>query len=246
MIQQWRWTKVMAKTGQRRKTHRPFAIDRLPPDWGERVIALRAKWMPWERIEEETSRWEWEKLSAEQRRLYPKGRIPMRTLHRWYDVQYHQKIREIHSERMASREIAEILGKDGYGKLEESVKNAIADVVFSCPKGSGDPEGFRKKLVDLGWLLARNRQLDIANEKVKIQRMKIEDVIARGNKATIEAADKLSRRGRDITVDDINRIRVRTFGLPPIEVEKQKPSIEKLAEKFDEIYGIDGASSGRT
>jgi hypothetical protein len=238
----------MPKTGEKRKTHRPFAIDKLPPEWGERIIALRATWTPWERIEEQSAQWQWEELSAAQRQLYPKRRIPMRTLHRWYDVQVAQKLREMQSERVASREIAAILGKDGYQKLDESVKNAIADIVFSAPKGSDDPDRFRKKLLDLGWLLARNRQLDIAKEKVDVERMKIEDVIARGNKATIEAADKLSRKAQGVTLDDINRIRLRVFGLPPIERSdtKEKLSNTQLADKFGEIYGLPPRAAERS
>jgi len=236
----------MPKTGERRKTHRPFAIDKLPAEWGERIIKLRAKWMPWERIEEETSRWEWEQLQAEQRKLYPKRRIPMRTLHRWYDVQYHQKISDIRSERVASQAIAAQFGADGYEELSESVKNAIADIVFSGAKGPADIDGFRKKLLDLGWLLARNRQLDIADEKVKIERMKTEDIIARGNKATVEAADKLSRSGQGVSIDDINRIRCRVFGLPPIDRVKPQLTGKELADKFGEIYGLPPTSEERT
>jgi hypothetical protein len=225
----------MPKTGERRKTHRPFAIDKLPSEWRERIIALRAKWMPWERIEEESAGWEWEKLPADQQQLYPKRRIPMRTAHRWYDVQVSQKLREIEAERVASLEVAAKFGAGGYEKLDESVKTAIADVVFSHAKGSSDPEHFRKTLVELGWLLARNRQLDIAKEKVDVERMKVEELTARGNRATLEAAKKLGE-GRKLTIDDINHIRERTFGLPPIE-RKADPAI--LQAKLNEIYGLD-------
>jgi hypothetical protein len=233
----------MPKTGEKRKTHRPFAIDKLPPEWGKRIIALRAIWTPWERIEEESAQWDWEKLTAGQRQLYPKRRIPMRTMHRWYDVQVNQKLREMQSERVASQEIAAQLGAHGYEKLDESVKNAIADVVFSDPKGATDTERFRKKLLDLGWLLARNRQLDIAKEKVDVERMKVEEVIARGNRATLEAAQKLGKGGK-VTLDDINRIRERTFGLPPIERKAADPAL--LQAKLDEIYGIEGPRSERS
>jgi len=231
----------MPKTGERRKTHRPFAIDKLPSEWRERIIALRATWMPWERIEEESAQWDWEKLTTPQRQLYPKRRIPMRTLHRWYDVQVTQKIHQVQVERVASLEIAAKFGAGGYEKLDESVRNAIADVVFSHVKGPSDPEHFRKKLEDLGWLLARNRQLDIAKEKVDVERMKVEDVIARGNAATIEAAKQLGRGGK-LTLDAINHIRERTFGLPPIV--RADPAL--LQEKLDEIYGLRGAPAERS
>jgi hypothetical protein len=225
----------MPKTGERRKTHRPFAIDKLPSEWRERIIKLRSTWMPWEQIAEESSRWEWEKLSEDQLALYPARRIPMRTLHRWFDVMVRQKLKEIEAERAASLEIAAKLGAAGYERLDESVKNAIADVVFAYAKGSSDPEHFRKTLLDLGWLLARNRQLDIAKEKVDVERMKVEELVAKGNRVTAEAAKKLGS-GRKLTLDDINRIRENTFGLPPIERKQLSPEV--LGKKFDEIYGL--------
>jgi len=212
--------RARVKTGERRKRHQPFAIDKLPADWRERIISLRARWVPFEQIEEESTRWEWEKLPVAQQALYPGRRIPMRTLHRWYDVQVTQNVREVLAQRAASMEVAAKLGAAGYEKLDESVKNAIADVVFDYTTRSSDPERFRKTLLELGWLLARNRQLDIAKEKVGVERMKIEELSARADRATSEAAKKL-RSGKGVTLEDINRLRQRTFGLPPIKLSRE-------------------------
>jgi hypothetical protein len=208
--------KQRPKTGESRATHQPFAIDKLPSAWRDRIIGLRAKWMTWEQISQETTAWEWEKLSDAQRALFEERRIPLTTLHRWYDVQVQQKLTEIAAERQASLAIAAKLGAGGYEKLDESVKNALADVVFSHAKDSSDPELFRKALGELGWLLARNRQLDIAKMKVEVEKQKVDELIGRAEKATHDAAKKLGKGAR-LTLEDINRLRERTFGLPPIE-----------------------------
>src|SRR5260370_40653547 len=105
------------KTGEPRQTRQPFAIDKLPSAWRDRIIALRARWLTWEQIEQESTTWEWDKLDEELALShFADKRIPHSTLHRWYDVQVAQKLEEIEEERVASREIAAILGKGGYEK----------------------------------------------------------------------------------------------------------------------------------
>src|SRR6266478_4263241 len=82
-------------TGDARKTRQPFAIDKLPSAWRDRIIALRAKWLTWEQIEEE---------------------------------------------RAASLAVARKFSDQGYDKLDDAVKNALADVVFTLAKDQSDPE----------------------------------------------------------------------------------------------------------
>src|SRR5690349_10929263 len=134
--------KQRPRTGQVRKVRQPFAIDKLPAEWRDRLIALRAKWLTWEQIEQETKNFPWAKLEEIDAELvlshFADRRIPHSTLHRWYDVQVEQKLEEIETERAASRAIAEKLGAAGYEKLDESVKNAMADAVFTHAKDSGD------------------------------------------------------------------------------------------------------------
>jgi hypothetical protein len=72
--------------------------------------------------------------------------------------------------------------------------------------------------------------------------MRVEDVVARGNRATLEAAQKLGK-GKGVTLEDINRIRERTFGLPPIARKEADPAL--LQAKLDEIYGIDRPAAER-
>lgn len=218
--------KQRPRTGEPRKTRQPFAIDRLPSAWRDRIIALRAKWLTWEQIEEETKNFDWKKLEETDPELalshFADKRIPHTTLHRWYDVQVEQKLEEIEKERQASLAIAEKFSAAGYEKLDESVKNALADVVFRHSKDSEDAEDFRKALADLAWILARNRQLDIqkqraelAGRKVGLDEKKFEELRSKADKATNDAATKIGK-GKPLTLDDINRIRERALGLPPV------------------------------
>src|SRR6266478_42475 len=172
-------------TGDARKTRQPFAIDKLPSAWRDRIIELRAKWLTWEQIEEETTRFEWDKLPEElSLSHFADRRIPHSTLHRWYDVQVDQKLEEIEAERQASLQIAEKFAAAGYENLDESVRNAIADVVFTHAKDSADPERFRKTLTALARILQRNRALDIAKQRVEVERLKVDELISRARKAT--------------------------------------------------------------
>src|SRR5260370_5387720 len=155
--------KQRPKTGEPRKTRQPFSIDRLPSVWRDRIIAWRAKWLTWEQIEEETKNLDWKKLEEEDPELvlshFADKRIPHSTLHRWYDVQVEQKLEEIEAERKASLAVAEKLGGAGYEKLDESVKNAMADAVFTHAKDSGDPAQFHEELGNLALCLTRIRSV---------------------------------------------------------------------------------------
>src|SRR5216683_7378936 len=119
------------RTGEKRETQQPFAIDKLPTEWREQIVKWRAKWLTWEQIEEETKNFEWKKLEESDPELalsyFADKRIPHTTLHRWYDVQVAQKLEEIEEERAASLAVARKFSDQGYDKLDDAVKNALAD-----------------------------------------------------------------------------------------------------------------------
>lgn len=195
----------------------PFAIDKLPSAWRDQIIAWRAKWLTWEQIEEESAKFEWGQLPEElSLSHFADRRIPATTLRRWYDVQVEQKLEEIEAERRASSAVAEKFAGPGYDKLDASVRNAMADVVFAHAKDSADPQKFHAALADLALALTRFRRIEIAKERVALDRKKFDELISKANKATDEAAKKISKGGR-LTLEDINRLRERTFGLPPVQ-----------------------------
>src|SRR6266404_4441405 len=126
--------KQRPRTGEKRETRQPFAIDKLPSAWRDKIIGWRAKWLTWEQIEEETKNLEWAKLEEAEPELvlshFADKRIPHSTLHRWYDVQIEQKLEEIEAERKASQAIVEKFASAGYPRLDEAVKNAMTEVIF--------------------------------------------------------------------------------------------------------------------
>src|SRR5260370_9392895 len=89
--------------------------------------------------------------------------------------------------------------------------------------GEKDRDKLRKALLDLGLLLAQERKLEIQEKKVEAEAKRVtlleRDFEMRKRKfdeETDKAARKLGK-GKQITTDDINRIRERTFGLPPVQ-----------------------------
>jgi hypothetical protein len=207
------------RTGEKREKQQPFAIDKLPSAWRDRIVALRAKWLTWEQIEEETKNFEWAKLEESDAELalshFADRRIPHTTLHSWYDVRIQQEMGEMEKERQASEAIAARLGAEGYEGLDETVRNALVDVTLSR---RGNPEDFRVALLDLSLKLTRDKRTEIAKERVDLDRKKLEEFIRKADKSTNEAAKKIGKGGK-LTIDDINRLRERTFGLPPLKRE---------------------------
>jgi hypothetical protein len=104
------------RTGEPRKVRQPLSIDKLPTEWRNRIIAFRDKWVTWEKLEKETTTWEWDKLSSEQRALFPKNRIPHTTLHRWYDIRIEQ-IRATRPENLIPRILGAVAGAKHQDKL---------------------------------------------------------------------------------------------------------------------------------
>ncbi|SRR6266404_2425510 len=212
--------KQRPRTGEKRETRQPFAIDKLPSAWRDKIIGWRAKWLTWEQIEEETKNLEWAKLEEAEPELvlshFADKRIPHSTLHRWYDVRFSQEREEAEKERAISLQIVEQFAALGFDNLDESVKNALADVVFKQRRLSADPAKFQEALEGLALVLTRFKRTEIAKQRVELESKKLDEITRRAEKATNEAAKKITKGGK-LTIDDINRLRERTFGLPPVK-----------------------------
>lgn len=219
--------KARPKTGEARKTRQPFAIDKLPSEWREQLRAWRARWLTWEQIEEESKTFDWKKLEADEPELvlshFADHRIAKSTLHNWHDVRIEQELEEAEEERRTSLQIVEAFARLGFDKLDESVKNALADVVFKQRRLSKDPAKFQEALEGLALTLTRFKRTEIAKQRVELESKKLEDIISRGKKETDDAAAKLDK-GKPLTIADINRIRERALGLPPVERPAGSPT----------------------
>lgn len=216
---------VRPKTGDKRKTRQPLKLDRAPELLRDRVMKERAAGRTWSEIEEMSPRFEeWEKTAPEIRVQFPGLKLPHSTLQRWHDLRVEQVKREMLADQTRAREIAALFAGNDFKKLPEAVRNAIGDQLFAMMQ-SGDDKS-RDKVVDgllaLGELLNQQRKTEI-REKVAAADLKRVELLEREfemrKKKFDEETDKTARkaaRGKAITTDDINRIRERTFGLPPV------------------------------
>jgi uncharacterized coiled-coil DUF342 family protein len=74
----------------------------------------------------------------------------------------------------------------------------------------------------LGLLLTEIKKNEIRERKVKVDELAAElakrktDAALRKFEEASEQAKRKLEKGKSLTVDDINRIRERTFGLPPV------------------------------
>src|ERR1700694_1184778 len=209
------------KTGEKRKTRQPLKIDKLPMEMRDAIQRLRAEGRTWEEIEELSHEFEgWDKLPLSVLELFPDMKIPRSSLQRWYDLRVEQVRREVVAQSEHAREFAALYASRDFKQLPDAVRNALGDQIFALMQSANasDKQQFRKELLNLGILLAEHRKLDIREQKQKtderVLEMQIQQMKRQFDKEANDAAKKLEK-GKPITEDDINRIRERTFGLPP-------------------------------
>jgi hypothetical protein len=202
-------------------------MDKLPTELLDRVMKERAAGRTWSEIEELSPRfeeWQDKAVKPEVRAEFPGLRLPHTNLSRWYDLRVEQVKKEVLANQVRAREIAALFGDKGIDQLPNAVRTAISDLIFGMIQNAD--EASRQKavgqLLALGELLNQEKKLDIQGQKVKAETKRVEllerDFEIRKRKFD-EETDKAARkaqRGKAITTDDINRIRERTFGLPPI------------------------------
>ena len=211
------------KTGEKRKTRQPLKIDKLPMEMRDAIQRLRAEGRTWEEIEELSHEFEgWDKLPLSVLELFPDMKIPRSSLQRWYDLRVEQVRREVVAQSEHAREFAALYASRDFKQLPDAVRNALGDQIFALMQSANasDKQQFRKELLNLGILLAEHRKLDIREQKQKtderVLEMQIQQMKRQFDKEANDAAKKLEK-GKPITEDDINRIRERTFGLPPVQ-----------------------------
>ena len=189
------------RTGEKRKTRQSLRIDKLPEETRADIQKRRAAGETWDEISDATG-------------------LPRTTLQRWYDLRVEQVNAEVMAQAARAREFA--AGFKEFKNLPEATANALASQAFDVMEKQGK-EGFEKSLANLGLVISRlitaqanSERVKLMREKVTLDRQKFEQAKSSAEKATNEAAAKIGK-GRTLTIDDINRLRERTFGLPPIE-----------------------------
>ncbi|HEV7521297.1 MAG TPA: hypothetical protein VGP89_09375 [Candidatus Angelobacter sp.] len=220
------------KTGEKRRTRQPLKMDKLPMELLDRVMKERAAGRTWLEIEELSPRFEeWGKVEQTNKdawllafKAFPGGRIPHTTLSRWYDIRVDQVKKEVLASQVRAREIAALFAGKGIKDLPEAVRTAISDQLFGMMQNADEKSRHKTVagLLALGVLLNDQRKTELKGQQVEAETKRVqllEREFEMRRKKFDEETDKAARkaqRGKAITTDDINRIRERTFGLPPI------------------------------
>lgn len=220
-------------TGEKQARRQPLKLDKLPQAWLEWIQEGRALGLTWGELENSSregigyTRGARKQLlpwstTPEAVKLFPKKLVPATTMHRWYDLRVEQVQKETMAQATRAREFAAAFASRGFKELPEAVMNALGDAVFALMEAQDESTrgDARRELANLGFLLAQQKKNEIAERRVKAQeselQIKLDKARKEAEKATNDAAKKLAK-GRDLTVDDINKIRERTFGLPPVQ-----------------------------
>jgi hypothetical protein len=210
----------------------PLKMDKLPMELLDRVMQERAAGRTWMEIEELSPRFEeWGKVEQANReawllafKSFPGGRIPHTTLSRWYDLRVEQVKKEVLANQVRAREIAALFAGKEIKDLPEAVRAALSDQIFGMMQSTDEKHRTQaiSSLLNLGVLLNEQRKVQLKERQVETENRRVQllekDFAIRKRKFD-EETDKAARkaqRGKAITTDDINRIRERTFGLPPV------------------------------
>lgn len=232
--------KPRPKTGEPRTTHQPLGIDRLPPSVHEAIKRLRARYgMTWLEIERLSAlpynkEWDselgkhgfvdWAPLDARVLDKFPERRLPDTSLHRWYDLRVAQVLKEIDQQGAISDKLAKAFAGRGIEGADAAVMNAARDVIFQMLQAQ-DEKGRDKAAAGLIALadvmngakrnVIRERKVAVDERAVAQMEKDAEAKRARFEQETSKVSAKLGK-GKEITRDDINRLRERVFGLPPV------------------------------
>lgn len=211
--------------GQARKTRQPLKIDKLPVEWREQIQKWRAVGKTWAEIEELSKGFPWREAPAAACEGFADGRIPESNLIRWHDLRVEQVQKETLARSEQARALAATFAKAGLDNTDEAVVNALRDNIFILAESSAAKD--RAQLIDgltkLGLLLTEIKKNDIRERKVKVDEIaaelakrKTDAALKKFEEASAQAKRKLEK-GQSITLDDLNRLRERVFGLDPLK-----------------------------
>jgi hypothetical protein len=233
-------TEKRPRTGEPRQVNQPLKIDKLPPEIQDRILVLRNQCnKTWEEIEAISAQpfdakkgrglVDWDDLPASIKKLFPQKRLPHTSLHRWYDLRYAQVRRDVEQRSLVARQVAESFAKSVVEGGNEAVTNAARDQLMSLLAEDLTPKGrtnAAKGLIALAEILQSARANDIKERKVAVDARKmklLEEREKRAREAVDLATQRAAKKGAaQFSLDDINLLRERTFGLPPIPVSSIK------------------------
>lgn len=231
-------TKPRPKTGEQRKVHQPLKIDLLPQSARNAIEMLYDRGHTWMEIEDLSSRpfnvkWDsegggfidWEKLELKVLEGFPERRLPKSSLHRWFDLRVGQMRKKVLAESAQAREFAAAFAGETLFDANSAVINALRDQVFNLIQsaGVGDKAKFADGLKDLTLAMTRMQRIELQTKRVDVDARKLklfEEREARARNAVDETTKAAAKKGTgQFSLEDINLLRERTFGLPPIQAD---------------------------
>jgi hypothetical protein len=230
-------TKPRPKTGEERKTHQPLKIDLLPQPAREAIQNLYDGGRTWMEIAEQSAKpysakWKedgggfinWEALDLKVLEQFPEMRLAQTTLIRWFDLRVRQARKQVLIESAKAREFAAAFAGSDLLNSNSAVINALRDQVFNLIQfaGLGDKALFAKGLKDLTLAMTRMQRVELQAKRVEVDQRKITILEEREKKAR-EHLDQVTQRAAksgtgQFSIEDINLLRERTFGLPPLVI----------------------------
>lgn len=227
--------KSRPKTGEPRKTHLPLKIDLLPKPAKDAIAELYDRGRTWMEIEEQSAKpysdkWsedgggfiDWEKLDLQILEQFPDMKLAKSTLQRWFDLRVAQARKTVLRESAQAREFAAAFANANLLNTNDAVMNALRDQVFNLMQtaSAGDKLDFIKGLQNLTLALSRLQRVQIAEKRVDVDQRKIQLLEERERTArerVDEATKHAAKKGTgQFSIEDINLLRERTFGLPPL------------------------------
>jgi hypothetical protein len=231
--------KPRPKTGEPRVKRQPLKIDLLPQAARDAIQALYDGGRTWAEIAEKSAhpysaKWreddggfvDWEKLDLKVLEHFPEMRLPKTSLMRWYDLRVRQVMAETMRMAAQAREIAAAFAKSAVANGDEAVTNAARDMIMSIlARSSAEADRMKaaKELLNLGFLMQTKRANTIKERKVAADERRIK-LLEEREQRTREAVDAQTRQAAkkgtgQFSLADINLLRERTFGLPPLTLE---------------------------
>ena len=232
------------RTGERRQRQRSLKLDTLiasAPDVRDAILYLRnVMGLTWPEIAEQSGRawsekWQtdnggfinWDSLPTHVLELFPDLRLPQTNLQRWYDLRVSQVMAETLARSAQARELAAAFAKSVVDGEDTAVLNAARDQLMSLLAEDASPKArinATKGLIALAEMMQERRLNDIKERKVAVDERRLvqleRDAEAKRKRLEAEtdrAATKLKKG--ELTINDINRLRERVFGLPPVAAE---------------------------
>ena len=206
------------RTGQRRQVNQPLKIDRLPLEVRNAIQTLKDG-HTFQEIEELSALpldkggfVNWDTLPIDVLELFPRLRLPHTNLHRWFDLRVRQVMAETMGRSAQARELAAAFAGSVLKGGDQAVLNAARDQFMSILAEDTTPKG---RAFAAKGLIALSEQMQASRTNDIRERLEAREQIARDR--VDQATQQAAKRGTgQFSIEDLNLLRERTFGLPPL------------------------------